>query len=75
MLIHSKNEMINNLKKSMNKVRRFNKQVLNNCEICALFKAHKLIFRFIEKLKHFNKSFHRIIYDFMKFIVVMSKDK
>ena len=51
------------------------KQISNKCETCVLFKAHRLVFRFIEKSKHFNKSFHRVIYDFMQFIVVMNKDK
>ena len=67
--------MIKNLKKSMNKVKIFDKKISNKCESCALFKTHRLVFRFIGKSKHFNKSSHRVIYDFMQFIVVMNKDK
>ena len=53
----------------------FDEQISNKCETCALFKAHRLGFRFIEKSEHFNKSFHRVIYDLMQFIAVMNKDK
>ena len=75
MLVYSKSEMIKHLKKSMNEVKIFDEQISNKCEICALFKAHNIVFRFIEKSKHFNKSFHRVIYNFMQFIAVMNKDK
>ena len=75
MLVHSKSEMIKNLRKSMNEVKISDKQISNKCETCGLFKAHKLVFRFIAKLKHCNKFFHRIIYDFMQFIAVMNKNK
>ena len=59
----------------MNEVKIFDEQISNKCETCVLFKTHKLIFRFIEKLKHFNKFFHRMIYDFMQFIAVINKNK
>ena len=75
MLVYSKSEMIKNLKKSMNEMKIFNKQISYKCEICALLKAHKLVFRFIEKLNHFNKFFHRVIYNLMQFIVVINKNK
>ena len=75
-MLHSKSETIKNLKKSMNEMKiSFNEQISNKCKTCALFKAHRLIFRFIEKLKHFNKTFHRIIYDFMQFIAVINKNE
>ena len=75
MLVYSKSEIIKNFEKSTNEMRIFDEQISNKCKICALFKAHRLVFRFIEKSKHFNKSFHQIIYDFMQFIVVINKDK
>ena len=75
MLVYLKSEIMKNLKKSMNEIKIFDEQISNKCEICVLFKAHRLIFRFIEKLKHFNKSFHRIIYNFMQFITIINKNK
>ena len=75
MLVYSKSEIIKNFKKSINEVKISDKQISNKCKTCALFKAHILVFRFIEKSKRFNKSFHRVIYDFMQFIVVINKDK
>ena len=67
--------MIKNLKKSMNEMNIFNEQISNKCEPCTFFKTHKLVFRFIEKLKHFNQFFHRFIYDLIQFIVVINKNK
>ena len=75
MLVYLESEMIKDLKKSMNEIKIFDKQILNKCETCTLFKAHRLIFCFIEKSKYFNKFFHRIIYNLMQFIAVMNKNK
>ena len=76
MLTHSKREIIQNLENFVNEMKIISdEQISNKCETCALFKAHKLIFRFIEKSEFFNKSFHRIIYDLMQLITVMNKNK
>ena len=39
------------------------------CETCALFKMHRIIFRSHDKKENFNQSFFRIIYD----LIAMSK--
>ena len=76
MLAHSEREVIQNLKNFVNEVKIiFDEQISNKCETCALFKAHRLVFRFIEKSEFFNKFFHRIIYDLMQLIAVMNKNK
>ena len=75
MLVRLENEITKNLKKSMNEIKVFDEQISNKCETCALFKAYKLIFCFIEKSKHFNKSFHRVINNLMQFIAIINKNK
>ena len=76
MLAHSEREIIQNLENFVNEVKiTFDEQISNKCETCALFKAHKLVFCFIEKSEFFNKSFHRIIYDLMQLIDVINKNK
>ena len=39
--------------------------LINKCEKCALFKAHKIVLKLFKKLKISNKLFYRIIYNVM----------
>ena len=76
MLAHSEREIIQNFENFVNEMKiTSDEKIPNKCETCALFKAHRLVFRFIEKSEFFNKFFHRIIYDLMQLIAVMNKDK
>ena len=48
---------------------------INKCEICALAKAYKLIFRSFAKSETSDKSFFRIMYDLIQLNIVMNKDQ
>jgi succinate dehydrogenase/fumarate reductase-like Fe-S protein len=48
---------------------------INECETCALFKAHRIIFRLSDIAETFDKSFYRITYDLMQLFSVLSKDE
>ena len=54
----------------------FNEAVfkINKCKICALAKAHKLIFRFSAKSKISNKLFFRVTYDLIQLNIIMNKN-
>ena len=49
--------------------------LINKCEKCALFKIHKIVSRLFEKSKISNKSFYRIIYDFIDMTTILNKHK
>ena len=58
--------------KFINKNKMF---LINECEKCAFFKIHKIVLRSFEKLKILNKSFYRIIYDFIDITTILNKHK
>ena len=58
--------------KFINKNKMF---LINKCEKCAFFKVYKIVSRSFEKLKISNKSFYRIIYDFIDITTTLNKDK
>ena len=68
-LAHAGNEIIQNLEKSIQKIKISDDKKTsktNECETYALSKAHKIIFRFNQKFEFSKeKLFHRVTYDFM----------
>ena len=82
LLVHSNNEIIEHLAQIVERMTiidaiNFNETVskINKCEICALIKAHILIFRFSAKSKTSNKSFFRITYDLIQLNIIMNKNQ
>ena len=49
--------------------------LINKCEKCAFFKIYKIVLRSFKKLKISNKSFYRIIYDFIDITTILNKHK
>lgn len=47
--------------------------ITNQCEACALFKAHKIIFRSSDKEEASKAPFHRIIYDLVPLTSALNK--
>jgi succinate dehydrogenase/fumarate reductase-like Fe-S protein len=47
----------------------------NECETCALFKAHRIIFRLSNIAETSDKSFYRITYDLMQLSSALSRDE
>ena len=48
---------------------------INKCKICALAKAHKIIFRFSAKAKTSNKSFFNVTYNLIQLNAIMNKNQ
>ena len=78
-LAHAENEIIQNLEKSIQEIKISNDKKTsktNECETCALSKAHQIIFRFNQKSEFSKeKSFHRVTYDLMQLNSIMNKDQ
>ena len=49
--------------------------LINECEKCVFFKIYKIVSRSFEKSKISNKSFYRIIYDFIDITTILNKHK
>lgn len=47
----------------------------NECNTCALSKAHRIISRSPDKSEYSDKPFHRVSYDLMQFTTAMNKDQ
>ena len=75
---HANNNAIQHLQQAAEKMKFINKNkmfLINKCEKCALFKIHKIVSRSFEKSKISNKSFYRIIYDFIDMTTILNKHK
>ena len=48
---------------------------INKCEIYALIKAHKIIFRFFAKSETLDKLFFCITYDLIQLNIIMNKNQ
>ena len=67
-LAHSGSKTLFNLKKAIDNIRVIASEstpAINQCEICALIKAHKLIFRRPGHEESADASFERIEFDFI----------
>jgi hypothetical protein len=54
---------------------RENVSKINECETCALFKAHRIISRSSDIAETSDKSFYRITYDLMQLSSALSRDE
>ena len=67
MLAHISNEVIQHLQAITEKMKIIDFSIsmlkTHECETCAFFKMHRIVFHFHEKEQNFNQSFFRIIYD------------
>ena len=78
LLAHANNDAIQHLQKIAEKMKLINKNKMSltsKCEECALFKAHKIVFKSSEKFKISNKSFYRIIYNLINMTTTLNKHK
>ena len=76
--VHANNDVIQHLQQIVEKMKFINKNkmfLINECEKCVFFKIHKIVSRSLEKLKISNKSFYRIIYDFIDITTTLNKHK
>ena len=66
-MTHVNNEAIQHLQTAIVEVKIIDFSIsmskTHECETCAFFKMHKIVFHFHEKKQNFNQSFFRIIYD------------
>lgn len=77
---HASHDAIKHLETSVEGVKVVNSadgQVpkTNECETCALSKAHRIISRSPEKSESSDKPFHRVTYDLMQFTTAINKDQ
>ena len=49
--------------------------LINKCKKYALFKVYKIVLQLSKKLKTSNKSFYRIIYNFINITTTLNKHK
>ena len=78
LLVHASNDAIQHLQQTVEEMKLTNKDkmsLINKCEKCALFKAHKIVFRSHEKSETSNKPFYRIIYDLIDMTTTLNKHK
>ena len=78
LLAHASNDAIQHLQEVAEEMKLTNKNKMlltNKCEECALFKAHKIVFKFSAKSEISDKSFYRIIYDLIDMTTTLNKHK
>ena len=76
-LAHASEDAIKHLKMSAEGVKVIDGRVpkTNECETCALSKAHQIISQSSDKSEYSDNFFHRITYDLMQFTTTMNKDQ
>ena len=79
-LAHASPDVIKHLEQSVKGVKVTNKDTdrvpkTNECETCALSKAHQIVSRSPDKSENSTEPFHRITYDLMQFTTAMNKDQ
>ena len=78
LMTHANNEIIQHLSQAAEEMKFTNKKTvsaINECEECALAKAHRIISRSSSKSETSNKSFYRITYDLIDMNTTMNKNQ
>jgi hypothetical protein len=77
-MTHASRNAIQHLKKLAEKMKISNDELIlkiNECELCVLFKVHRVIFRSSDNAESSDKFFFRVTYDLMQLDFAFNRDE